>query len=276
MLRSNTLRDTLVDYAAMRDIRQSTLEYYERTVRGFSKWLGRDAVVADLNGATISAYLTERKAGCSDGYRRNIRNGLKSLQKFHQQSGEICSVRVSAPLVQGNTPEELGRMRDASWRLDVMHNAARLPARRSEYFRAWLTLLFESCLRPADVHLIPRGRCRPGKPFGFSATKNAAPIVIQLSDLCCKLIELLPEHEFAVPPYVPDHVIRDWMSKVCEWAGVEYHARQGVRRTAGTAAEVAKPGTGHLALGNTQRVFRQSYAILSQIQGEYHGPGKLE
>lgn len=275
MSQRDTLAETLVNYAAMRDIKQSTLEFYERVVRGFELWLGRPATVADLDGDTISQFLIERKQGTQASYRRNLRNALKALQTFAGQSGVICRVRVTAPMVQGNTAEELATMRDVSWRLDVMDHPPVIPCLRSVYFRAWLTLLFESCVRPSDVHRILRARCRPDKPFGFQAEKNGEVVTIKLTKLCCRLIDLLPEHNLAVPPIVSCEVLRDWLRKTSEWSGVEYYSRYGIRRTAGTAAEIAEPGTGHLALGNTRQVFNRSYKIKSQIQSTYHGPGGL-
>ena len=268
--------ELLREYAAYKDLAASTVRYYTKTVKGFEKHLGRAGSVEDLHGDIISQYLLEKKGHVQDSYRRNIRNALKALQRYAEQPGRVCHVRVKKGVVVGNTTEELGKIRDASWRLDLMRGEhPNVPTLRSVYFRAWIQVMFESCLRPSDVHLIRRDRCIPGTLFDFQSAKTGEVTSIRLSDTACGLVRLLPEHELAVPDYVQDFVLRDWLAKCCEWAGVEYHARQAIRRTAGTAADIRSRGQGHIALGNTRAVFERHYQIKEQIRRDYVGPGEM-
>ena len=57
----------------------------------------------------------------------------------------------------------------------------------------------------------------------------------------------------------------DW-HRIVRLAAVLYGPFKKIRKSAGTAAEIACPGAGHYLLGNTRAVFEQTYLDPMRIE----------
>ena len=276
MLKRTPVAALVDEYGTMNGLKPSTIAMYQRAVKAFGRWLNKPLQPEDFNGEQLSAYITSM-TGKSDFYRRSQRGALVALQHYFGNQDAVARVRPAKLVVHTNTPADLRKMRDGCDILDRLRPDARFAKyRRSDYMRAYIQLAWETCLRPDDLHRLPRELClTPNQQFTWSAAKTGEQVVLQLSHLCCVLVSKVVHPTLALPPIVGAESLRKWLRLICDYTNTEYHGRKGFRKAAGTAVEAAAPGTGHLATGNSRAIFEQHYLDRSQLPHSYKGPGAL-
>jgi site-specific recombinase XerD len=256
------LDDAIDAYATARDLRASTLASYRLAVRGLSAWLNRPATAADLTAETLNRWLrflreSDQLSPYSIAtYRRSILVVYRWLarQKVVQRPDSLELVALRCP----PTPRDV-------WTADeVRHLVAsvdRVPdelvQRTGIRWRSWWRSLimagWDTAFRWSDLARLRRADIRSDGLLRIVQSKTGIEHVVRLRPETIAAIESAMSGRTERSPIWPVPYVT-WrhrqfrrLLRVAELRGT----LQKLRRSAITAAELDRAGSGHLLAGHT-------------------------
>lgn len=270
-------------YLQDRTLKPGTLRYYRVIIRHFSKYLGHPATLDDLAPAICNGWIDDLEArGCAEPTRFTNRAGLMALwNAFYQYALENNLTRghgigVIKPKMK---KVEVAWMPRETWTAkDVKKLIAACPqlrgpfrwtfpkVERSVYMAAIISVAWDCGLRLTDCTNVHIEQIRK-RSFVMLQHKTRRPVPCEISEKTQKRVLLLSyrgPRPLAFP--VSYESFRRNFTKLCGLARVGDGNYRKMRRSSGMAVEEKKPGTGHLHLGNTRRVFDDRYMDLARMQ----------
>jgi integrase len=244
------------------------------SVRDFSAWLKREAIVGDLTEVTVSRWIRDlEQAGKLAAKTISGRRGDVMAIWRHaaddnlvNEPKRVRNVKVPRPMPVAWTMDEFDKILEACRTLTgYLKNG--LP--RARYFWALLKAGYETGLRRNDLL---RLRLAPFTPDGVVVVvqhktnrAHAAAVRPDTLEAIKELGKILRQHgepNADCPlrwPYTPRQLYY-WIDRITELAGVRHGALQQCRRTGATHTERVAPGSAVRYLG---------HASVSQAQSHY-------
>lgn len=146
------------------EVERITAEQYQRSVRSFNAWIGRQASVDDLTVENLNAWILSLvELGKSPKTVRNYRVGLTRVWNYLTQLGlseGYISKRLRQPKVVLKSPESWSQTNvNALLRAcDDLKGQTKEGVPAGLLLRAWVLVGYASGLRPSDLRLLKWGQ----------------------------------------------------------------------------------------------------------------------
>jgi integrase len=254
-------------YFVERDIRHSTRLFFIVKAGVFGRWLERPPLIADLNAATINAFITHRLAVCSRETVRGERAVLRALWQFAHDAylldappSRIKPLKRERKIVEGWDRDQIRKLLEAA---DALTGRIRGTfAQRADYWRAVVLVAYDTGLRAGDLQQLPASCMRQAGPITVIQSKTREPVETAIGDdavaACKKIMAPGRNQPFAI---IGRRSFFEGFAAICKAAGLDGRARM-LRRTSGSLVERDNPGQGHKHLGNGRDVFVRHYDVL--------------
>jgi integrase len=266
-----TLSKFLVDIYVplrLRGRSQESVRLLRHAITQFSRWLGRDATLEDLDDLVVSQWLTAMAAKKSPNSVARERSGILALWNLAQGRGLVRLRPTVAPeLVPQGTPraftvDELGRLADAA----KLSYGWIGPVQARVFFPALIAVGLETGERISAILNTPRSCwARPVLvvPAGVRKGKRQER-VYELSPEASDLVDAVVRHEGPTVfwwPYSGTALRKRWKTitrraGLGEGRDVQFHALR--RSTASHLAAAGLDATSYLG-HSTDRITRRSY-----------------
>lgn len=254
----NTIISLLNEYLLRNELRDSTVQFYRRTVGVFCLWYGGTVPLNVITADLINQFLVDKKdAGTSGHYRRSLRNGLVAILGRRIDTRDLRSVRLPALDVKTWTPEEVARLAEC---------CSVLPFYLQNYFRLAIALAYHTGLSQIDLHRLTRKHISTDGVVRIRRSKTDVAVTTFIPpDLMAKLPDV-DENTPIVPEKFTGQMFRVHFGKVVRAAGL-VGTFKTLRSSSGTAAELLT-GKGHEHLGNSRVIFQKHYLDNSKLPHE--------
>lgn len=234
------LDELLQRYCLIRDLRESTEDYYRRMVSVYSQWAASHGV-DEFTADHVSEMLRDKQMdGRSSHYRRSLRNALLPLLRLAGDSGTVRSVRWEPLPIPTWTAEEVARL---------------VAAAPNVYWRTIIEAGWLSGLSKGDLLAIRREDVPESGEVHIRRSRTGKAVVVYIPPRLVDHVESGPVWEWHGHP----DVFRQQFKRIVARAGVSPGPFKQLRRSAGSNVEAQCPGRGHLYLGNTRAVFEKHY-----------------
>lgn len=236
----NSIWGLLDDYVLTHELRDSTSDFYRRVVSTLCTWHGCVIAKAEFTVELVNRFLlAKQEAKLTSAYRKSLRNGLRALLNHAGQEGKLRPVRLVLDDPDCWTPEEVRRLVDAC---------------PNELWRQRIELAYYSGLSFGDLVLVRREDIRGGV-LHWRRQKTGEPVWAEIPDsLLCRL----PAEGLLFGMDCSDEWFRKQFNAIVVAAGLSGTFKK-LRKSAGTSVESKHPGSGHLFLGNSRKVFELHY-----------------
>lgn len=142
------------------EVERITAEQYQRSVRSFNAWIGKQATVTDLTIENVNAWILSLvELGKSPKSVRNYRVGLTRVWNYLTQiglsSGYIAK-RLRQPKLVLKTPEAWSQSNVSALlrACDHLEGTTREGIPASALLRAWILIGYSTGFRPIDLRLL--------------------------------------------------------------------------------------------------------------------------
>ncbi len=267
-----TLLDWVDQYELSHDLTDETVAYYRRAIRTLENWIGEPLTTASISDGLVNGALQKLiQSGRSPHYARSLKTAVLATWRDWADAGHveyprrIRPIRSGPPAIKIWTPEEMSRLLAAARQLPGEFRSLRL--NRAKYFETMILTVWDCALRRRDLHRLRRNEVGPDWIDHQNKTKK--PIRVRLRPGTLAAIEAWGRGPDAVlwPLWGSDEVFRATFNRIVRDAGIPPAPWKTIRKSAGTAAEAICPGSGHLLLGNTRRVFERHYLQAGIVAG---------
>lgn len=265
MYKGKTVGELVSRYVLMHDLKETTADQYHKIVGVWCSWAGGDIHLPakQFTALSVSKFLAaKQQLGLSSHYRRSLRNCLIALLRFAGLDDDVRPVRVR-PL----TPE--------AWRAGDISKLVRtvnvLPEESRHYFRTIILAAWYTGMSQDDLHSLLREQIEESGRVTYVRGKTNKLVITWMP---LDLVGELPEGEQPWPLTTSREYFRRQFNRVVEAAALEGTFKK-LRKSCGTAIDLAAPGTGHVHLGNTRRVFELHYLDQSHIASQPRLPPKV-
>ncbi len=233
-------------YQVSRDLRPSTAYQYDRSLRIYCDWAGRDPPLSEIDDMAVSTCLRDLKPSYSQHTLRRVRTVLVVLTNHAARQGlcrrlaSVRPVRVAPRNPDAWTLPQLRRLLEATKRL----------GKHGPYLEALLRAGWDSGLRREDLERIRLSNIDTETgAVAIQQQKTDDPILVQFRAETIRAMQLVGSDQPLRYPGNPRNVYRQWR-RLCRLAGVPYGGPQKLRRTAATHCELANPGSASTFLGH--------------------------
>jgi integrase len=270
-------------YSLRRDCKPSTLRQYQISADLFERWAGRPIQLAELDEDSLSAFLRDYSATASPHTVRGKKAMILALWRAAADdrladepiARRVRRVRLPEIPVDAWTREEVERLLVACSYLPRRHPCG---LTRAAWFDLAIRIAWDSGLRKGDLIELTASAIRPDGSGQWTQSKTAKVIAFQLSRTTMEILEasLAECPRRLVCPWGASHeTFGDQVTLLVHKAGVREGTWKWIRRGSGSDVEAQSLGSGHEHLGNTRRVFEQSYACRSIIGRQIPRPREL-
>jgi integrase len=281
--RPQTLLEFLDDYCLRRDVRAGTIRQYRIVVDLFDRWAGRHVRLDELDERMVSKWLQAYSATVAPHTVRSKKGMLLALWRAasdenlceEPRTRRVRRVRLPERVVVAWTKAEVEKLLAACVTLPRWH---RCGLRRAAWWDLAIRVAWDSGLRWGDLVTLrvdaigPEGACTVSQ----SKTGRVASFRLSPSTLAAlrESLETCPR-SLVCPWPTSGETFRDQVDRLVARAGIRPGTWRWIRRGSGTDVELQARGTGHMHLGNTPAVFRQSYEDRSQTGSGVPAPREL-
>jgi integrase len=226
---SRQLKDLADEYATIRGLSSGAAYLVGRTVSILDAWLGRPAVIEDLDDVAISRWLAAIAPRYAEWTVSGHRTRLLCLWRFAARRHlvappvEVRRCPPPAPMPEAWTVAEVSRLVEAT---DQLEPAA------GRWFRALILAGYETGLRRADLFGLRRDQVQPDGIL-VRQHKTQQPHLAPLRPETAELILSLPGDNPLACPWGPKHYGQLW-AKLRRLANVPPGCCQRLRRTGAT------------------------------------------
>lgn len=266
------MMDWMNSYELSHDMTSETATLYRRLIGIAGRWAG-----TTLTSCTISDDLLNRalvdliKSGRSPHYARSVKTAVGAVWRDMAAAG-LCDpprrlrrIRTDPPQFTVWGPAEMRRLLAAASQLPGRFRTLQID--RGQYFDTMIRAAWDTALRRRDLHRLRHSEV--SADWVDRQNKTGKAIRARLRPSTLEAIEAWDRGPDAVlwPLWGSDECFRATFNRIVRDAGLPHAPWKTIRKSAGTAAEVAQPGAGHLLLGNTRRVFERHYLAAGVVAG---------
>lgn len=259
-------------YALSRGITEATILWYKNNLAAAERHAGKQLTLGCLSDQLLNGILAAMaKKGLSAEYCRGVRNAVAALwrdaaeQDIIQPPRKLRRIREEKKPVLTWSLEQVGRLMAEAGKLSGKFRNTEID--RAPYFTSLIRMAWDSPLRRRDLHRLTGVDIQPD--FVWTQHKTRKPVRVRIRPTTLAAIATLGRRPEALvwPLWATDTAFDQTFKKLVRGAGLPPGPWRTIRASAGTAAEVLCPGSGHLLLGNTRRVFERYYLDASQVAG---------
>ena len=264
--------DTLGEYARhgyslLRDVKPGTLRQYVIVADLVERWAGRPVRLDELDERSVSEWLRDYSATVKPHTVRGKKNMLLALWRAAADDGlageptarRVRRVRVPQLVPTAWTKAEVEALLATVAGIPRRH---RCGLRRAVWWDLAVRVAWDSGLRWGDLVALRVDQIGPDGTVSLTQSKTAKVSTFRLSpttlDALRATLAACPR-DLVCPWPASGETFRDQFSLIVHKAGIRAGTWKFIRRGSGTDVEMQLPGSGHLHLGNTRRVFEQSY-----------------
>jgi integrase len=236
------------------DLAEETADYYRRMVSVLCSWAKRRVPLIRFTPDLVNQMLVDKqRAGLSSHYRRSLRNAMRALLGHKYNGllpGKLRPVRLDPLNPESWTAEEVQR-------LIVACNYMRDTNRRLW----WQTIIaagYYTGLSPKDLWRLTPGELDATGIVRTSRSKTGTSIAMRLPEPWLSRTRQVSGKRLIWGRPMAKEVFRATFARVVKKAGLAGTFKR-LRKSCGTSVEMRHPGQGHIALGNTRKVFEQHY-----------------
>lgn len=270
-------------YPLTRDIRPDTLRQYVIVADLIERWAGRPVPWAELDEATVSAWLRDYAATAAPATVKGKKSMLLAVWRAAADDGlcedpvarRVRRVRVPEQVIEAWTRDEVCRLLEACQSLPRWH---RCGLRRSVWWDLAVRVAWDSGLRWGDLVSLPAAAVRPDGSGEWSASKTSKVSSFRLSastmDALTASLATCPR-SLVCPWPASQETFCDQVERLVAKAGIRAGTWKWIRRGSGSDVEAQQLGAGHEHLGNTPAVFDRHYAAKAIIGRRIPAPREL-
>lgn len=264
-------------YLAERFIENSTRDLYRIKLRRFSEFLGREARIADLNAATINAFLTARLATQSKVTVHGERAILVAIWNHAAAAGLLPHKAERVKIIRKDDTVVEGW--DQCDRVKLLRVVQRLEGEfrgkdgilKRDYWRAVILTLYDTGLRIGDLLNLDAAQVKSGAIVVIQR-KTKKSVEVPIGAAAWEAIQAIhPKRRKKPFALICRHYFFDKFAEICDAAGLDGRTRK-LRIASGSEYERLYPGEGHRHLGNTRQVFEKHYNCRRITRREVKAP----
>lgn len=277
-----SLDAALEDYALFRNITTCSTYHMSRSVALFGEWLGRQALVEDLEARQVSKWLV---------HLQNTGRGYSLTTVAGHRTKLLCLWRFCADRWEIDPPHRVRDVRrpdpaPISWTLDELRAVLRQCGllggyfatgdRRAVYCATLVKFCYESGLRRSDVWRIDRQQIRPDGSIVLRQNKTGGTHCPRVRpDTVAALRLLVRNRPLACPFKSTGDFYKFWKRDVITPAGVRNGALQQIRRTGATHLAIEHPDSVQQYLGHKTAIMQRHYVDASIATPQHYLPPSL-
>lgn len=260
-------------YSLIRDVKPGTLRQYVIVADLVERWAGGPVPLEQLNERSVSEWLRDYSATVKPHTVRGKKSMLLALWRAAADDG-----LASEPSARRVRRVRLPQLVPTAWTKAEVEtllkyvNTLKRPHKSGLSRAAWWDLAvrvaWDSGLRWADLVALRVDAIAADGTATVVQEKTGKVSTFRLSPTTLEAMRAtLAERPRALvcPWPASGETFRDQFTRIVERAGIRAGTWKWIRRSSGTDVEMQLPGVGHLHLGNTRRVFEQSYGDPTQI-----------
>jgi len=265
-----TVQDLLSEYVLTHDLAEETIDYYKRMISVLCAWARRRVPLRMFTVNLVNKMLVDKqRAGLSAYYRKSIRSAMRALLAFRLGSikGQLRPVRVDPIEVEVWSAAEVQKLIDAC---RYMRDE-----RKRRWWRTLIAVGYYCGFSNKDLWAIVPKNIDAKGIVSIRRSKTSRPVAMRIP--LPWLIEIQPLIDGGKPIWglpMARETFRQTFSRVVRKAGLTGSFKK-LRKSCGTSVEMLHPGQGHLALGNTRRVFELHYFGRKALNADPMGPDAL-
>ena len=254
-------------YSLVRDVKASTLRQYVIVADLVERWAGRPVRLEELDEASVSEWLRDYSATVAPHTAKGKKAMLLALWRAASDDGlasepsarRVRRVRVPQLMPTAWTREEIERLLAAAARLPRRH---RCGLSRAAWWDLAIRVAWDSGLRWADLVALRVDVIQADGTASVCQSKTGKVSTFRLSPATLAALRATLAacpRALACPWPASGETFRDQVTRLVAKAGIRAGTWRWIRRGSGTDVELQLGGAGHRHLGNTRRVFDQSY-----------------
>jgi integrase len=264
--------ETLGDYARRgysltRDVKAGTLRQYVIVADLVERWAGRPVRLDELDERSVSEWLRDYSATVKPHTVKGKKAMLLALWRAAADDGlasepssrRVRRVRVPELVPTAWTKAEVERLLSAAAKLPRKH---RCGLSRAVWWDLAIRVAWDSGLRWADLVALRVDAIGEDGAAAVTQNKTAKVSSFRLSATtmaALRATRAARPRELVCPWPASGETFRDQVLRLVAKAGIRAGTWRWIRRGSGTDVEQQLDGAGHRHLGNTRRVFDQSY-----------------
>lgn len=261
----------LEHYELTHTLRDTTLQMYRNSIRAASSFAGMQLTTANISDKVLNSILQLMDSrGRSIAYIRSLRSAVMTIWRDAADEGlcapprKIRKVRDVYRRPEIWSPEQVAKLSIAPRAFKSEFNTLALS--RAMYWETLILVAWDTGLRRLDLHRLTLGDIKPD--FTWTQNKTGKAVRVRLRESTLELIKQWDrdDGEPLWPLWASDNSFRQDWHRIVGFARVPYGPFKRIRKSAGTAAEIDHPGSGHYMLGNTRAVFEASYLDAMQVE----------
>lgn len=270
-------------YSLTRDVKASTLRQYVIVADLVEGWAGGPVRLDELDERSVSEWLRDYSATVAPHTVRGKKAMLLALWRAAADDGlasepsgrRVRRCRVPQLVPTAWTKAEVEQLLAAAARLPRRH---RCGLRRSAWWDLAIRVAWDSGLRWADLVALRVDAIAADGTASVTQEKTGRVSTFRLSGTTLEALRATLAacpRELVCPWPASGETFRDQVTRLVEKAGIRAGTWRWIRRGSGTDVELQLEGAGHRHLGNTRRVFDQSYGDPTIIGRRCPGPRPL-
>ncbi len=263
----------LADYLLYNDLADSTAHYYRRVVSVYSGWLLNNQEKPGFTPESVSLFLRDMQTnGASPYYVKSLRNGLRALLNFSGQRDRVRTVKIVPLELEAWSAIDVALLVQAAPAV-IMPNCRSSQARdRRWYWRTIIPAAWYTGLSQGDLFRLTRD-CIGND--GRTVMRRSRTNKVATVWLPPGIIAEIGNRDGAFwRPRTSQEYFRREFDRIVKAACLSGTFKK-LRKSSGTAVEVAYPGRGHEHLANTRKVFEAHYLARNAMQIEPMRPPML-
>lgn len=264
-----TVHNLLADYILTHELSEETTDYYRRMVSVLCVWAKRrvplDCFTVDLVNRML---LEKQQAGLKSHYRKSLRSAMRALLGHADKlDGRLRPVRLDVLIIETWTAAEVRQIIDACAYM-------RDPKKR----RWWQTLIacgYYLGFSNGDLWALRQDAIDATGLVIIKRLRTGVPVVRRIPEPWLAEVRAMSDGQGRIwgRPMAKE-TFRETFARIVGKAGLQGSFKK-LRKTCGTAVEMLYPGRGHMALGNSRKVFEKHYFSRKQLDQNPMTPDEL-
>lgn len=254
-------------YSLIRDVKPGTLRQYVIVADLVERWAGRPVRLDELDERSVSEWLRDYSATVKPHTVKGKKAMLLALWRaaaddglaFEPSSRRVRRVRVPELVPTAWTKAEVEQLLAAASRLPRRH---RCGLSRASWWDLAIRVAWDSGLRWADLVALRVDSIAQDGSAAVTQEKTAKVSSFRLSATTLSALRAslaACPRDLVCPWPASGETFRDQVLRLVAKAGIRAGTWRWIRRGSGSDVETQLDGAGHRHLGNTRRVFDQSY-----------------
>lgn len=265
-----TVYDILDGYLLSHDLAEETQDYYRRMIGVLCLWAKRRVTVKAFTPDLVNRMLLDKqRSGLSCYYRKSLRSAMRAMLGFKYKGSIPGALR----------PVKLLPLRPHTWtaaEVRLLVDACRYmsdPAKR-EWWQTIIAAGYYTGLSTKDLWRLRPADIDSGGIVRVDRSKTGSPVAMRLPEPWLTRVRDIAGKNLVWGRPMSKEVFRVTFARIVRKAGL-HGTFKVLRKSCGTSVEMLYPGRGHIALGNTRKVFEAHYLSRRMLDQNPSGPDAL-